>query len=252
MTDRIFSDEELTAFLDGEVDQETELAIAEAMETDESLGERIASLDVPLAQIRASYDLLLDDAPAMPALPEPRAPARSNVLAFSTGFFGVGLAAGLAVAVFTGLGQQPPPKPGWKAQVANYQLLYGKETLTGVEPSPQEAQLQMASVGEALDLDLSTLPVPAGMTFRRAQVLDFNGKALAQISYTLPDGTPVALCILGSGNPATPEMQMAAVQGLGSVSWNTGAHAYFLIGGEQSEELAPSARAFKTWTDTAT
>ena len=39
---RAFSDEQLTAFLDGEADDALEAAIAEALETDAALAERMA------------------------------------------------------------------------------------------------------------------------------------------------------------------------------------------------------------------
>ena len=162
------------------------------------------------------------------------------------------LSAGLAVAVFTGFGQPAPQEPGWKAMVANYQVLYGKSTLFATEPSPAETDRQLAQVSAALGLDLAELPTPAGYAFRRAQVLEFKGRPLAQISYTQPDGTPVALCILGSNNPTSGDVDLAMIQGLGSASWVAEGYGYLLIGGENAEILQEPAETFQSWSQTAT
>jgi len=245
MTDRDFTDEELTAYLDGEAEPHIEDAINDALETNPALSERLAGLDLPLAHIREAYDTVLAEAPPMPPL---RAEAPKRSYGMPAGFFGAGLAAGLAVAVFSGLGQSTPPEPGWKAVVASYQSLYGEATLAGPAPAIAEAQAQIAKVGAAIGIDLGGLPVPAGLTFKRAQVLQFKGKALAQIAFSRDDGTPVALCIFQSAAPASLQMDFATLQGLGSASWNNGAHAFLLIGGEGERALEDSADIFKDWS----
>ncbi len=256
MTDRAFTDEELTAYLDGEAAPDVEASISSALETDEGLAERLAGLDIPIAAIRQRYDDVLTDAPPMPEL-SPAVPSVPQGRGFprvimGAGLFGTGIAAGLAVAVFTGLGQPQPQEPGWKAMVANYQLLYGKSTLYATEPQPADVSRQLIQVSAALGLDLNDLPVPAGYSFKRAQILEFKGRPLAQISYTLPDGTPVALCILSSKNPTADTVDLAVIQGLGSASWVAGGYGYLLIGGENAEVLAPPAETFKDWSLTAT
>ncbi|MEO0380352.1 MAG: transcriptional regulator, partial [Pseudomonadota bacterium] len=69
-TPRAFSDEDLTAFLDGEADATLEAEIVAALETDEELGARMAGLELPMDAIKGAFDSMLDTAPAMPALPE--------------------------------------------------------------------------------------------------------------------------------------------------------------------------------------
>ena len=158
----------------------------------------------------------------------------------------------MAIAVFTGLGQPAPQTPGWKAVVANYQVLYGKATLETANPSAEDTAQQVARVGNALGLNMSSLPEPAGLTFKRAQLLEFNGRTLVQIAYATDDGTPIALCILATQNPDTPDMDLAAIQGLGSASWNAAGFGYLLIGGDDSNALNNSANTFQTWSQSAT
>ncbi|WP_299295365.1 hypothetical protein [uncultured Tateyamaria sp.] len=252
MTDvRHFSDEELTAFLDGEAGDALHAAIEGALETDAVLAERMAALDLPLGPIVDAYDALLATAPPMPAfdvvIPEPVAARPRGLWAKGVGLFGTGLAAGLAVAVFTGFGTPEPQPRGWISFVASYQALYTTATLAGATPSSQEAEVQLASVSDALGLDLTGLPVAEGLTFKRAQVLGFNGKPLIQIAYLREDGTPVALCIIASG-PDDKPLSMGEAEGLDIARWNTPGFGFLLIGGEDAAPLAQEAETFRDWS----
>ncbi len=250
MTDmRRFSDEELTAFLDGEADDALQAEIEAALDADASVAEQMAALDVPLAPIAEAYEALLQDAPPMPALPEPvAAPSPRGRWGFGIGTFATGLAAGLAVAMFAGFGTPEEPAPrGWVSFVASYQALYTAETLAADNPSPAEAALQLASVSDAIGLDLSALPAAGDLTFKRAQVLGFRGKPLIQIAFARADGTPVALCILPSGPDAKP-VDMGQAEGLGLARWNTPGYGFLLIGGTDTVPLAEEAETFQSWS----
>ena len=258
MTDpRTFSDEELTAFLDGEADAELESMISTALETDVALGERMAALDIPMAAMAAAFDSVLDDAPAMPDLAPAAAPAPANTntrprWGFGIATFATGLAAGLAVAMFTGFGTPEPAPRGWVSFVASYQTLYTTDTLQAVDPSPQDVALQLAAVSEGIGIDLAALPQAQGLTFKRAQLLGFNGKPLVQISYLREDGTPVALCIIPAG-PDAQALNMGAAEGLDVARWNTPGFGFLLIGGQDAAPLAREAETFRDWsTDIAT
>lgn len=249
---RAFTDEELTAFLDGEADDALHAAIDTAMETDAALLARIEALFLPSEVMGAmvqGYDALLVTAPAMAALPEPAAPVRRR-RAWAVLPFGVGLAAGLAVAAFVGLGTPPPepaPARGWVSFVASYQALYTTATLASTDPTNAETTAQLSMVSQAVGLDLTGLPEATGLTFKRAQVLGFNGKPLVQIAFLRDDGTPVALCIIPAGPDAKP-VNMGAAEGLGLARWNTGGHGFLLIGGTDAAPLETEAATFADWT----
>ncbi|MEL7090844.1 MAG: hypothetical protein AAFN94_03825 [Pseudomonadota bacterium] len=246
-----FTDEELTAFLDGEADAALAEAIGEALEDDPVLAERLAGLDIPLEPLRAAYDALLETAPPMPALPDATpAPATRFGWGWGLGTFGTGIAAGLAVAVFTGFGAptpEPAPKPGWAAFVASYQSLYTPETLAAVQVSDADRAAQLAQVSAALGLDLSTIVDAPGLTLKRAQLLAFNGKPLVQLAYQRDDGTPVALCIIPAGADGKP-VSMGAAQGMELARWNTPGFGYLLIGGQDPVPLAEEAAVFERWS----
>ncbi len=248
---RFFTDEELTAYLDGEAGAQLESAISQALETDEALGERLALLDVPMAAIAEAFDSLLASAPAMPDLaPATPLPANTNARprwAWGVATFGTGLVAGLALALFVGLDAPEPAPRGWVSFVASYQTLYTTETLAAVNPTPQEAALQLAAVSAGIGLDLAALPQAQGLTFKRAQLLGFNGKPLVQISYLREDGTPVALCIIPAG-PDPQELNMGAAEGLDVARWNTPGYGFLLIGGQDAAPLAREAETFREWS----
>ena len=248
---RTFTDEELTAFLDGEADDALAEAIGDAMEADEALQQRLLALDIPLAPVRDAYDQLLSEAPSMPALPEMKAedaPTPRFGWGWGVGTFGTGLAAGLAVALFTGIGQpEAPPPPGWASFVASYQSLYTPETLASVTISEADRAAQLAEMSAALGLDLSTLPDAEGLTFKRAQVLGFNGKPLVQLAYQRADGTPVALCIIPAG-PDNRPVSMGAAQGMELARWNTPGYGFLLIGGQDRAPIETEADTFQRWS----
>ncbi|WP_147110238.1 anti-sigma factor [Tateyamaria sp. syn59] len=254
MTDvRAFSDEELTAYLDGEADDALHAEIDAALEADPEVVEQLAALDVPMAPIAEAYEALLREAPPMPDLPEAPttvvpavAPARGR-WAWGAGTFATGLAAGLAVAMFTGFGTPEPAPRGWVSFVASYQLLYTPETLAFADPTPQEAAVQLAAVSEAIGIDVTGLPEAQGLTFKRAQVLGFNDKPLVQISFARDDGTPVALCIIAAGPDAAP-VSMGAAEGLDLARWNTPGYGFLLIGGTDAAPLAEEAETFQSWS----
>lgn len=253
MSDREFSDEELTAFLDGEAGDELAFAISTQMETDDALNAQIAALDIPKDALVEAFDALLSTAPEMPYLPQMDAPAPAQPTsrfgwAWGFGTFGTGIAAGLAVALFTGFGAPPAaPPPGWVAFVASYQSLYTEATLRDVAPSDADTSAQLASVSSELGLDLTSLPQAEGLTFKRAQVLSFNGKPLIQVAYLRDDGTPVALCILPAGPDGKP-VSMGAAQGMALARWNTPGFGYLLIGGDDAAPLETEADTFRDWS----
>ena len=106
--DAQFSDEQLTAYLDGEAGDDLCAQIDVALEEDATLGDRLAGLDIPMDQLGSAFDGLLAEAPAMPDLPPlAAAPVPANLnrgIGWLGGMsvFGTGIAAGIAMMLFIG------------------------------------------------------------------------------------------------------------------------------------------------------
>jgi anti-sigma factor RsiW len=247
-----FTDEQLTAYLDGEATVELCDQIETALETDDALGMQLAALDIPVAEIAQAYDALLLQAPPMLPPPTPmQRPSRLSVGIWGmVGLFGTGIAAGLATAMITGVGAPPPPQPGWKAVVASYQSLYSSDTLADDDSSPTEMQAQLAQVSQLVGADLTKLPQVDGLTFKRAQVLGFKGKPLVQLAFVRSDGTPVALCIIKAKTKDSKPINSEELSGMAAASWNSDGLAYLLIGGTEAPSTQSEAEAFEIWSTT--
>ena len=252
MSEKRFSDEDLTAFLDGEADPALNAEITQALNSDEALAERLASLDIPIAAIRSSYDALLSEAPDLPVEDASPTKTKASRVPWTLGTFATGLAAGIAIAFLLPKDSTTLPEPGWKAVVASYQSLYGADTLNSVDPNSAETSAQLERVSASIGLDLENLPAPSGLTFKRAQLLSFNGRPLAQLAYQRADGTPVALCILKVDSADATPMSVETMVGLGAASWNAGGFGYLLIGGDTSQAIEPEAVPFMRWSQAAT
>ena len=256
-----FTDEQLTAYLDGEAGDSLCAAIDAALEKDDALGERVADLDIDKAAVITAFSAVLDDVPPMPDMKKQQRratkAANKNIRPSFLGSFalvGTGIAAGVAMMMFLPglLPQEPAPKPGWKAVVASYQSLYSDETLMVETITAAQVASQLAAVSTALGTDITQLPQVQGLDFKRAQVLGFNGKPLVQIAFTRADGTPVALCIIAAKSKDAKAMAAETIQGMAAASWNRDGFAYLLIGGNKDELTASEAQAFEAWAGTVT
>ncbi|PWQ93185.1 anti-sigma factor family protein [Leucothrix arctica] len=249
-----FTDEQLTAFLDGELPEAKMVQIAEALETDESLVERLSGLEVDFAPIKQAFDQLLQEAPTeslnanIPAVEVESMPtkAASN----DNSWMSYAVSACFALAIGVGVGRamfQTPPEPvGWKGEVARYQKLYSKDTLATFTVTADAAEKSISQVSTKLGLAVPTQQfLPDGLTFKRAQTLVFNQKPLAQFMYQGEDGTPIAICVLKNGKP-DQAISLANIKGLNAASWNHGGFAYIAIGDTQPEVIESIAKNFLT------
>lgn len=253
MTERqTFTDEELVAYLDGEVEFTPADAITAALANDPALAQRLADLDVNKDALRSGFDLMLDEnqSPVLPqslhsAMATPPKAANNNWLMAGS------MAASILVALFVGYGAgnflNQPEAPGWKAYVASYQSLYSADTLRHVNASPeaQTAELERVAAAIGKSIDLAALQRNPDLTYKRAQVLSFKGKPLVQLAFLTKSGEPVALCILKSSKPDSTEMSQANLEGMSSASWNKDGYAYLLIGGDDPALISGLANSYR-------
>ncbi|MCJ8308086.1 MAG: hypothetical protein MJH08_03385 [Hyphomicrobiales bacterium] len=253
MTERqTFTDEELVAYLDGEVEFTPADAITAALANDPALAQRLADLDVNKDALRSGFDLMLDEnqSPVLPqslhsAMATPPKAANNNWLMAGS------MAASILVALFVGYGAgnflNQPEAPGWKAYVASYQSLYSADTLRHVNASPEAQTTELERVAAAIgkSIDLAALQQNPDLTYKRAQVLSFKGKPLVQLAFLTKSGEPVALCILKSSKPDSAEMSQANLEGMSSASWNKDGYAYLLIGGDDPALISGLANSYR-------
>lgn len=235
-----FTDEDLTAFLDGEADAALAARIEAGLESDPALAARVEGLSLPMDVLRAAFAMERLAPPPAPALPRPAA---------NRNWRPIGLAASVVLALGIGFsgGYLLQPKqavPGWIDVVASYQSLYMTETVEETTQAPEVALGVLEDFQSRVGVELAAATAVEGVEFRRAQVLGFKGKPLMQMAYLGEDGTPFALCVLTTTNDdSAPKDRMA--QGLAATSWVEDGVGYLVIGGQDPARTRALADAMK-------
>jgi anti-sigma factor RsiW len=243
-------DEELTAFLDGELDAAASAGLDARLAADADLRARLEFLrgGKPPAE---PFDLLLDMAPI--GRLEAMLDAAAKPPARTWGSFGGlrALAAAVVLLVLGGaigfaLSRSLAPTdvaeaPSWRAVVADYVALYTPETFALAPADPAAYAPRLALVGDGLGLPLApeTVALP-GLDLKGAILFHYDGKPLGQVSYLSTEYGPVAFCIIRNGRDDAP-LAFEERRGMNVAFWNTGGLGFLVIGTMPKETLAPLA-----------
>ena len=242
-----FTNEQLVAFLDGELSDQEAQAIATALETDADLATRLESLHVDFAPISDAFNSVLSDAPkiTMPEILE------TQMESFNwRGLMNIAAAACVALVVGFVAGREtvPEPKMGWVEAVANYQVLYTEDTLAALKYDnglvEGAADIQRVSAALGLTIDPADLAVN-GLTYKRAQILAYEDKPLGQFVYQTEAGIPVAICIVKSGKPDS-SIRVKNPQGMTAAIWNKGGYGFIVIGNIDEAQALQTAEQITT------
>ncbi|MDI5924052.1 anti-sigma factor family protein [Rhizobium leguminosarum] len=254
------SDEDLTAFIDGELTPEEAARIEAIVNEDESTAERLEFLARASLPFEQAFAPLLSEAPRekletmLAAMPVQQSARSDPTPAFGSrrrflGALAASLVAGIAIdRAVIGIGRSFSAKDEnseWRAVVADYISLYTPETLAGPVPERDVQAAQLGSLDEKLGLSLSPEAVSLpGIDFKRALMLQYDGKPLAQIAYLDPETGPMALCIVKSdAGSKAPDLESR--KGLNVIYWSNETHAFMLIGripADRMKELGEDVR----------
>ncbi|PWC83014.1 hypothetical protein TSH100_21690 [Azospirillum sp. TSH100] len=263
----ITSDEDLTAFIDGELEEEHRARLLDLMERDPAVAARVEHLSRASLPFGEAFQPLLDAAPTadlqrrLDGMSVPPVAANADVPLTRRRLFGA-IAASVAAGVLgdrmlvrllgAGDGDDladddggPDRERHWHGVVAQYMGLYTRETLGSSTPGRDAQSAQLAALNRPLNLSLTPEAVEvAGAEFRRAQILSYDDMPLAQITYLDPRSGPLALCILR--RPGTVRGVEQEVRGGLSIAYWTGPdHAALLIGRLPPQELTAKAEAVR-------
>lgn len=259
-------DDILTAFLDGELDAAGRAALEARLAAEPLLAERLAALRAGDRGFAVAYDALLAAAPverlqAMLAGVVARQPVVVSVsrrrgmprgwlaAAAAAVIFAAGAMAGYLLPML-----RPAEPPGWRAVVAEYFVLVTPETLEVIRSDPATMSAELGVIGEKLALPLSPDALALGdAELKRAQLYEFRGRPLVQLSYLVGSAEPMALCIIANGRPDA-EIAFEERQGSNVVFWTKDGLGYMLIGkaprvaleayaGDLSARLSPAGAA---------
>ncbi|MEM8647306.1 MAG: hypothetical protein AAGF86_13300 [Pseudomonadota bacterium] len=240
-----YGDEQLTAYLDGEVTREEASALESALEQDPALRKRLDGLRIDTEAIRQAGEALLASAPAIPdelAKPDLEAPGQRTfrlpaIAAVALLCFLAG--AGLTKLLF------PTPEETWQDFAAIYHALYVANTLNHIEQNEAAAEAELVRVSGAIGKTINLSELKSGpLDYKRAQILGYKGKPLLQLAFLSKIGAPVALCIYRSGDAAKAAVAAATLRGLSSATWSKDGYEYLLIGGTDQKLITDAAKAF--------
>ena len=232
------SDEDLTAYLDNELDSAARMKIEAALKTDQALQERLASLQFDIKDLQNAFDALSAVSPPLPDL------ASMTVTSYSRRFVRLALPVCLALGLVVGAGLatwQAQDKRGWMDYVAAYQALYVNATLSTVEVSDEDIATSLTSLGGVLGHDIRPAQTDSVLSFRRGQLLGYQGNSLVQLAYLSPIGDPVALCIIRLDEAATTEVAVTNLEGMAAAHWQKDGLAFLLIGGTDTALIQNAA-----------
>ncbi len=243
---KMFSDEDLTAYLDGESDQAMTDAIQRQLSDDIALANRLDQLVLDKTQIETSFQDLLAMAPDAPAFLSRETHARHGFGKLQYALIAAAAVLCLLAGGIAGNLWQQPREEAWFEFVATYQALYINSTLAHVKHSPASAQSELDRVSQSIGkaLDLSKVSSNEDLDYKRAQILGFEGQPLAQLTFLSKVGAPIALCIIRSDEERERVMEVATRRGMSSAIWSKGGYEFMLIGGEDDQLIERSARQF--------
>jgi anti-sigma factor RsiW len=249
MTQQRPTDEDLVAYLDGELSPSERASLERLLAANSEARERLALLQGGGRSVRDALDSMLTQAPraqldamlsGLPGLRAGLSPGarRWAYVAAAAAAMAVFLA-GIAADRLSPLAQRVAHPPGaeeteganqWRQVVAEYLTLYTAESVATMPDTPDMREKELASLGDKLGLPLSPDRVALpDLAFRRAQLFEYDGTPLGQIAYLDPQNGPVALCIFAAGEAdAAPRTEQR--EGLNIAYWSRNGRAFMLIG----------------------
>lgn len=244
------SDEQLVAYLDDELDSAQRSQVDAALAEDSALTLRLQWLARSSLPFRQAYDELAQQAPVdrlqamLDTLPAPAKPAlnRRRFLAAAAGLVLSGV---LADRLYLGW-RASQATHNWRGLVADYMSLYVPQTLEHLPVDDLTHGAQLRTIDERLGVALTPtqLALPR-VELRRAQILEYDGVPIAQITYLDPAHGAMALCVTLSHKGSRPFAHERR-HGMNVVYWADTEHAWMLIGHNPALELEEMAKLLKS------
>ncbi len=120
--------------------------------------------------------------------------------------------------------------------------LYVPQTLDHLPGDEASQRVQLRAVNARLGLSLSPALVRLpGAELKRAQMLEYDGVPIAQLTYLDARHGPLALCVTRSNSGSRPLAHERRHE-MNVVYWTEGEHAWMLIGRNPAPELEDLAR----------
>jgi anti-sigma factor RsiW len=243
-----YSDEELTAYLDGEMEHTTIAAINKALSHDARLRCRVESLTLDKRSIKSAFDDILDISPPAPEMLTSKAETIWDKVNPSV----LSAAAVIVLCIMLGVGAGaylPQKNNDWRYYASVYQALYVNSTLSEIERTEQELVVELKRISSVLgkEVSLSALTINKQLSYKRAQILGFNGRPLVQLAFLSSLDAPIALCIMRSESDENRAISTTTMENMSAATWEKNGYTYLLIGGNDKMLISDAAVQLSTY-----
>jgi anti-sigma factor RsiW len=232
------SEEELQAYVDGELDPGRRDAVAASASTDPLLAKRIKQYRIINERLHSRYDVMLSDPVPNTLLSVFTDRTRYPTLRVAAVIAWIGLGAMLGVGVTMSVSETTALRP-LPEEAAYAHAVYTRERrhaveVTAVEVDHLNAWLSKRLSGPVVAPDLRD----AGYTLIGGRLLPDAGVAAAQFMYEDGDGNRITLFVrqVGDDDKNTP-LRYTRTHDVGIVHWLDGRLAYALAGGADKQHL---------------
>jgi anti-sigma factor RsiW len=242
----------LMAYVDGELSPEQRGEVEAAIAHSDELAQRAAALQASVLPYRAAYDRQ-----TVPPVPEsltrrieelvsvsttkergaPRGSRRFPMQWAAAAFVAGAICSGVLTGYFSGVNPLKPRTDPWVQSVADYQVLYGRDTVANLREDKATTEQVMADIHQrdGMPIDVPDLR-QAGLKFKRVQRLNYHDRPLVQMVYLPERGDPVALCVIEENEGDAP-VRSGQVGEMKTVTWRANRLAYVLLAKTPSLDL---------------
>jgi anti-sigma factor RsiW len=248
MIEEIDDDALLVAYIDDQLDQSARAALRTRLVVEPLLRARFERLAAGGLPFDRAFEALLAEAPVEKLSSRLQAsvggqapPARRTAKTWRA--VAVGLCALALLFMGWGLARLYPASSesddDWRRSVADYVSLYTAETFAH-PPDAATSRAALDQLSETLGLPLSPASIALpNLTFRRADLLTYDGAPLGQIAYIDADG-PIVFCIIRNDEKDAP-VKTEKHEDLVIASWAHGRRGYLVAGRTSRERIAALA-----------
>jgi anti-sigma factor RsiW len=251
----------LMSYVDGELSPEQRAEIEGAIAHSDDLAARAAALRASVLPYRAAYDR--QTIPPVPASlthrinelasvsarrerSAPRGGRRFPMQWAAAAFVAGAICSGVLTGYFSGMNPFKPATDPWVQSVAEYQVLYGRDTVANIREDKAGTEQVMADIHQR---DGMPIEVPdlrqVGLKFKRVQRLYYHDRPLIQMVYLPQRGDPVALCVIEENKGDAP-VRSGQVGEMKTVTWRANRLAYVLLAKAPSLDLQAIGNSIAT------
>jgi anti-sigma factor RsiW len=247
----------LMSYVDGELAPEQRTEVEAAIAHSDELSARVALLRASCLPYRAAYERQ-----AVPPVPESLTRRIEELVSVTTprqrasergirrwpmqwaaaAFVAGAICSGVLTGYFGGANPFKPGVDPWVRSVADYQVLYGRDTVANIREDKVSTEQVLADIRQRDGMPVNVPDLrQAGLKFKRVQRLNYHDRPLVQMVYLPERGDPVALCVIEDGQGDAP-VHAQQVGEMKTVTWRANRLAYVLLAKDTSVDLQKMAQ----------